>query len=220
MMKPALNHFILATVFALVSASVVSAAEPASPAIRIETGKGDIVVALNPDKAPVSVENFLSLVDEGAYDGTIFHRVIPGFMVQGGGYTPQLEERSSEKTIHNEADNGLTNRRGTIAMARRNEIDSASRQFFINVADNGHLDHSAESCTREEMQAYFDARQKGLFKPLTCKNFGYAVFGRVIEGMDLVDRIEAVETKSTGQFANLPVEPVVIERVVRIEPGP
>lgn len=183
-----------------------------NPRVRLETSLGDIVIELYEDKAPVSVKNFVSYVEDGAYDGTIFHRVIPGFMVQTGGYTVELEERASGEPIVNEADNGLKNRRGTVAMARMAEIDSARRQFFINVADNTHLDHGPDSCTREDMQAQAEARQRGLYKPLTCKGFGYAVFGEVVEGMDVVDKIEIVETTTRQGFPNMPVEPVVIQQ--------
>ncbi len=150
--------------------------------VRLDTTMGEIVLELYPGKAPVTVENFLSYVDAGAYHGTIFHRVIPGFMVQAGGYAPSFEEREAGEPIRNEADNGLSNDRGTVAMARLSAIDSATRQFFINVADNAHLDHTKDSCTREEMEEYAEARAKGLYKPLTCENFGYAVFGKGDQG--------------------------------------
>ncbi|MEX2488461.1 MAG: peptidylprolyl isomerase [Pseudomonadales bacterium] len=181
--------------------------------VRITTSKGDIVVELYPEKAPITVRNFLESVEAGAYDNSIFHRVISNFMIQGGGYTPELEELPAGETIPNEADNGLRNLKGTVAMARLNEIDSARRQFFINLADNAHLDHSADSCTREDEQKQAQARQRGLYKPLGCRTFGYAVFGKVIEGMDVVEQIGAAETARVDRFPNMPVEPIVIETV-------
>ncbi|MBD3648875.1 MAG: peptidyl-prolyl cis-trans isomerase [Pseudomonadales bacterium] len=188
-----------------------------NPRVQLETSFGDVVVELYADKAPISVENFLAYVEQGAYDGPIFHRVIPDFMVQAGGYEPGLKERDSGDPITNEADNGLKNTRGTIAMARMAYIDSARRQFFINGADNPHLDHGPESCTREDRRKQQEASQKGLYKPLTCKSFGYAVFGEVVDGMDVIDKIETVETATIQGFANVPVEPVIIERVTVVE---
>lgn len=196
----------------LVSSNVLAE----SPEVVIDTSLGEIVVELYPDKAPVTVANFLNYVDEGAYDGSIFHRVIPGFMIQGGGYRPDMSEMPEGETIHNEADNGLRNEAGTIAMARMNAIDSASRQFFINVDDNTHLDHIAESCTREQVAEVEAAREKGLYKPLTCKGFGYAVFGRVVEGMDVVHDIEMVETGMKQGFRDVPTRTVLIESVRRV----
>ena len=161
--------------------------------IIIETSQGTITAELNADNAPVTVENFLRYVDEGFFDQTIFHRVIPDFMIQGGGLTAEMKERPAHDPIANEAGNGLKNDRGTLAMARTSEPNSATSQFFINTADNGFLNHRDE----------------------TPEGFGYAVFGRVVEGMDVVDRIQAVATRSVGYHENVPVTPVVIESIRR-----
>lgn len=185
--------------------------------VNIVTSLGDIVVELNEEKAPVTVANFLDHVDRDAYDNTIFHRVIPGFMVQGGGHYTDMSEAEEGGLIHNEADNGLRNDRGTIAMARMNKIDSASRQFFINVVDNDRLNHSSKSCTREDEAEMAAARERGLHKPVTCKSFGYAVFGRVVEGMDVVDLIELSETSSVGPYDDVPITPILILSIERID---
>ena len=174
----------------------------------IETSKGDITIELYPDKAPKTVENFLAYVREGYYDGTIFHRVIPDFMIQGGGLTEDMRQKPTRPPIVNEATNGLKNERGTVAMARTREIDSATAQFFINVpeahedqgdavADNAFLNHKSKS----------------------PRGFGYAVFGRVVEGMEVVDRIAQVPTTTVGPFRNVPREPVVIERATVVAPA-
>ena len=183
---------------------------------KIETSAGNIVVALDVDKAPIAVANFLAYADTRFYDNTIFHRVIVGFMIQGGGHDAVLVERQSDTTIYNEADNGLKNLRGTIAMARMDEIDSASNQFFINVADNDNLDHTESSCTRAQQAAEQKARQRGLNKPRTCTTFGYAVFGKVIQGMDVVDEIELADTTSREGFDDMPVEPITILSIRRL----
>ncbi|MBL6690335.1 MAG: peptidylprolyl isomerase [Pseudomonadales bacterium] len=186
-------------------------AQAANPQVVISTNLGDIVVELYEQEAPVTVANFLQLVDSEAYKDTIFHRVIAGFMIQAGGHYLDLSEAPEVETIFNEAANGLKNRRGTLAMARQTEIDSASRQFFINVDDNSYLDHDPKkSCTREDEAAVLAAREKGLRKLMRCKSFGYAVFGEVIEGMDVVDLIELIETQSVSGFDDVPVTPVVI----------
>ena len=151
---------------------------------------GELTIELYPDKAPVTVENFLAYVDAGFYDGTIFHRIVPGFVIQGGGFGETMEQKPTRSPITNEADNGLKNERGTLSMARTQEINSATSQFFINLQDNGLLDHGS-------------------------RDFGYAVFGRVIEGMDTVDRIAAVPTSNRGIHQNIPVEPVVIRTARR-----
>jgi cyclophilin family peptidyl-prolyl cis-trans isomerase len=189
-----------------------------APRVVMDTSMGKITVELDPDKAPVTVKNFLSYVDKGAYDGTIFHRVIAGFMVQGGGMTKDMKALPEGDTIRNEADNGLKNTEGTVAMARTQAIDSAARQFFINVHNNAHLDHSAQSCTRKEMDEIQAARARGLYKPVTCKSFGYAVFGRVIDGMDVVHAIEHVKTHSFEGYHDVPVEPVIIKSIRRVAP--
>jgi cyclophilin family peptidyl-prolyl cis-trans isomerase len=163
----------------------------ANPVVVMETTMGTITIELNREKAPVSVENFLQYVKAGHYNGTIFHRVIPGFMIQGGGFTPDMTQKPTRDPIQNEATNKLSNARGTIAMARTGEVRSATAQFFINVVDNSGLDH----------------------KSLVPKDFGYAVFGRVLSGMDVVDKIVGVRTTTRGGHQNVPVEPVVIKSV-------
>ena len=171
-------------------------AAPGNPTAVISTSLGDIIVELFKDRAPVSVDNFLQYVNEGFYAGTVFHRVIPGFMIQGGGFTPELVEKPAHPPIRNEATNGLSNLRGTLAMARTQSLRSATSQFFINVADNrAKLDHHG-------------------FAP---EDFGYAVFGRVLSGMDVCDRIAAVPRKRTGPHDDVPAEPVVIKSV-RVKP--
>ncbi len=163
------------------------------PRVRIETTLGNIVVELNAEEAPITVENFLQYVDDDFYDGTIFHRVIPDFVIQGGGYLPGLVEQDGLRDpIVNEADNGLSNLRGTIAMARQNDPDTATSQFFINHADNTDLD------------------------PGGITPDGYAVFGEVIQGLDVVDQIAAVETTTVEGFQDVPVNDIIIERIVRI----
>jgi peptidyl-prolyl cis-trans isomerase A (cyclophilin A) len=159
------------------------------PVILMETSMGNVKIRLDAQKAPVSVKNFLDYVKGGFYKGTIFHRVIPGFMVQGGGFTADMQEKQTKGQIKNEAGNGLKNDRGTIAMARTMIVDSASAQFFINVVDNGFLNHRDNS-----MQGY-----------------GYAVFGKVIQGMDVVDRIAAVKTVYQKGMGDVPETPVIIK---------
>jgi cyclophilin family peptidyl-prolyl cis-trans isomerase len=161
------------------------------PVIVISTSLGDITVQLDSQAAPISVENFLAYVRDGFYDGTVFHRVIKDFMVQGGGLTPSLAQKPAKPPIKNEAANGLRNQRGTLAMARTGIIDSATSQFFINVVDNPFLDHRSSDPA----------------------GYGYAVFGRVVEGMDTVDAIRAVETGTSGPYQDVPREPVVIHSV-------
>ena len=169
---------------------------PGNPVAVISTTFGDIRVELQKDRAPVSVENFLAYAKAGFYEGTIFHRVMPGFMIQGGGFTPDLVEKPTGPPIRNEATNGLRNIRGTIAMARTQSLRSARAQFFVNIADNrSKLDH----------RGYSPA------------DFGYAVFGRVLEGMDVCDRIAAVPTKTAGPHEDVPVEPVLITGVRIVE---
>jgi cyclophilin family peptidyl-prolyl cis-trans isomerase len=164
---------------------------PGNPVVVIETSVGSITVELYKDRAPVSVENFLQYMRDHHYDGTIFHRVVPGYVIQGGGYTPQFVERPTRPPIQNEATNGLTNRRGTVAMARLQTARSATAQFFINLANNPALDHRG-------------------YAP---GDFGYAVFGRVLEGMDVVDKIGQGKTGSRDGMDEAPLEPVVIQSV-------
>ena len=184
--------------------------------VLISTNLGEIVIELNEKSAPVTVGHFLSLVDSGAYKDTIFHRVIPGFMVQGGGLYMDLAEADESEMIINEADNGLSNVRGSIAMARMNEIDSASRQFFINVVANKRLNHGRKSCTRKDEATVAAARARGSYKPTTCKSFGYAVFGKVTSGMDVMDMIEITETSTVGEYDDVPVTPIVILSIDRM----
>ena len=157
--------------------------------IKLNTNMGTITLELDADKAPATVENFINYVSSGYYNGTIFHRVIDGFMIQGGGMEPGMKEKSPNAPIKNEADNGLSNERGTIAMARTQDPHSASAQFFINVKDNTFLDHRSP----------------------TPDGWGYAVFGKVVDGMDVIDRIKAVQTGNAGFHQDVPVEDVVIE---------
>jgi len=163
--------------------------------IKLNTNFGTITLELYADKAPVTVENFTNYVKDGFYDGTIFHRVINGFMIQGGGMEPGMKEKSTKEPIKNEADNGLSNERGTVAMARTMEPHSASAQFFINVSNNTFLDHRSP----------------------TPDGWGYAVFGKVVDGMDVVDRIKAVETGNAGFHQDVPVEDVIIESAEVVE---
>jgi cyclophilin family peptidyl-prolyl cis-trans isomerase len=154
--------------------------------IEFKTSKGSFTVELHTEEAPISSENFTAYVDAGFFDGTIFHRVIPGFMLQGGGFTADMKQKKTHEPIKNEATNGLKNKRGTLSMARTNDINSATSQFFVNVVDNDFLDN----------------------KP---GNYGYAVFGRVVSGMEVIDAIAKVKTGNHGHHADVPVEPVVIE---------
>jgi peptidyl-prolyl cis-trans isomerase B (cyclophilin B) len=166
----------------------------ADPTVEVLTNHGAFVIALDPAKAPKSVENFLRYVDAKHYDGTVFHRVIPTFMIQGGGFDAQLEKKPVQAPVMNEADNGLKNTRGTVAMARTSDPHSATSQFFVNVTDNAFLDHQAKD----------------------SQGWGYTVFGRVTDGMDVVDKIKAVKTGASGPFSkDAPVEPVVIKSVRR-----
>ena len=153
--------------------------------VIIETSMGNITIELDAEKAPISVENFLSYVDDGFFDGTIFHRVIPGFMIQGGGMDEKMNQKATKASIKNEADNGLGNERGTLAMARTQEVDSATSQFFINLTNNDFLNHGS-------------------------RDFGYAVFGKVTDGMDVIDAIAGVATGNSGFHQNVPLEPVTI----------
>ena len=167
----------------------------ANPIIKMETNKGNITIELYADKAPISTENMVNYVKDAFYDGLIFHRVIPGFMIQGGGMNPDMSEKPNKAPIKNEADNGLKNDRGTLAMARTNVPDSATSQFFINLKDNDFLNHTSK----------------------TPQGWGYAVFGKVTEGMDVVDAIAAVKTGNHGGHGDVPLEPVVINKMTLVE---
>ncbi len=165
------------------------------PQVRMQTNHGEMLIQLNAEKAPKTVENFLTYVREGFYDGTIFHRVINNFMVQGGGFEAGMKQKDTHAPIENEADNGLKNNRYTLAMARTSDPHSATAQFFINVSDNDFLNFTAP----------------------TSNGWGYAVFGEVIEGTDIVDKIKAVSTGNKGFHQDVPVEDVVIEKAVVVE---
>lgn len=163
-----------------------------NPHVVINTSFGEIELELEAEKAPITVNNFLDYVDAERYDGTIFHRVIPGFMVQGGGFDSYMQQKATKTPIKNEADNGLKNDRGTVAMARTQAPDSATMQFFINHADNDFLNHSG-------------------------RDFGYAVFAKVVRGMDVVDQITQVKTSTYGMHQNVPTDPIVIKTIKRLE---
>ncbi len=169
--------------------------EEMNPRVLMETSMGNVTIELMKDKAPISVRNFLSYVKDGFYDGLVFHRVIKDFMIQGGGMDASMQPKKTKFAIKNEAANGLSNARGTVAMARTNVIDSATSQFFINVTDNTFLDYRGK----------------------TADLFGYAVFGQVVEGMEIVDQIRQVKTGSKMGHSDVPVEPVVINSIRIIE---
>jgi len=158
--------------------------------VKLSTNFGDITLELNAEKAPITVANFLQYVERGFYDGVIFHRVIDGFMVQGGGFDVDMQQKKTKDEIKNEADNGLSNDNYTIAMARTSIPDSASSQFFINATNNDFLNHTAK----------------------TASGWGYCVFGKVVEGMDVVDKIKKVKTTSKAGHRDVPVEAVIIEK--------
>ena len=166
-----------------------------NPRVVLETTKGEIVIELFSSRAPATVQNFLNYVDAGFYDGTIFHRVIKGFMVQGGGMEADMQPKATGEPIANEADNGLKNDRGAVAMARTGEPHSATAQFFINTVDNDFLN----------------------YRDKTLQGWGYAVFGKVVKGMAVVDAIEAVSTTTRGAYQDVPVEPVVIHTARRLD---
>ena len=166
-----------------------------NPLIQMETSLGEIILELNAAKAPISVANFVAYAQAGHYDGTIFHRVIKGFMIQGGGMTPDMAEKPTNAPIKNEAINGLKNKVGTVAMARTGEVDSATAQFFINTVDNDFLDHQNTS----------------------VMGYGYAVFGKVTDGMETVDKIRQVATGNHGMHQDVPKDSVVIEKATVVE---
>ncbi|HEX9023082.1 MAG TPA: peptidylprolyl isomerase [Geobacteraceae bacterium] len=166
-----------------------------NPQVLMETSMGSVKIELFKDKAPITVRNFLSYVKEEFYDGLIFHRVIGTFMIQGGGFDENMIQKKTKFAIKNEAGNGLSNKRGTLAMARTNVVDSATSQFFVNVVDNDFLDHRGK----------------------TADQFGYAVFGQVIEGMEVVDAIKGVKTGNKGGHSDVPLEPVVIKSMTLVE---
>jgi peptidyl-prolyl cis-trans isomerase A (cyclophilin A) len=161
--------------------------------IRFETSLGDFTLEMYPAEAPVTVANFEKYVDDGHFDGTIFHRVIPGFVIQGGGFTEDMTQKGTRAPITNEATNGLRNLRGTLSMARTNDINSATSQFFVNLVDNAFLDHQGP------------------------RNYGYAVFAKVVAGMDVIDKIAAVPTGRRRGHDDVPLEPVVVKTARRVE---
>jgi peptidyl-prolyl cis-trans isomerase A (cyclophilin A) len=162
-----------------------------APHVILDTSFGQIEIELDQDKAPISTKNFLGYVDSNFYNGTIFHRVIPGFMVQGGGFTPQMVQKPTKDPIKNEAENGLHNVRGTLSMARTSDVNSATSQFFINTNDNAMLDHGV-------------------------RDFGYAVFGKVVKGMDVVDNIVHSQTATKSGMQNVPIDPILIKSAKRV----
>lgn len=184
------------TSFILLMSSIAAADDFSKKRIQLETSEGDIVLELDITRAPLSVLNFMKYVQSGFYDGTIFHRVIKNFMIQGGGFTPDMKRKTTNAPILNEADNGLKNVRGTIAMARTNDPHSATAQFFINVTDNPFLDHTSK----------------------TPRGWGYAVFGHVIKGMNVVDKIRSLRTGPNGPFpSDVPLKTVIIHKAIVVE---
>ncbi len=194
MIKRLLKHSVFPILAAtLAFSSIVNASDKVE--VTMTTNMGDISIVLDAARAPITVKNFLRYVDEGYYDGTIFHRVIPDFMIQGGGFDTNYNKKATHETIRNEADNGLRNSRGTIAMARTNAPHSASAQFFINVQDNDFLNHTAKN----------------------SRGWGYTVFGKVIKGMKVVDKIQRQKTGRGGPFpTDVPRKMVVIEKITRL----
>jgi cyclophilin family peptidyl-prolyl cis-trans isomerase len=186
-----LRRLICLMLLGLCLAGTACAAEGGNPQLLIETSMGNVKVELFQKEAPISVKNFLEYAKTGFYNGTIFHRVIPGFMIQGGGFTPTMVQKPTKGPIKNEAGNGLKNERGTLAMARTNVVDSATSQFFINVASNEFLNHRGNNPA----------------------GYGYAVFGKVISGMDVVDKIAATPTGFQYGMSDVPNTPVVIKSV-------
>ena len=180
----------------LLISSLGSAAAWAGPVhVEMKTSLGTITLELDQDKAPQTVANFVQYAKDGFYDGTIFHRVIKGFMIQGGGFTPALKRKETRDPIPNEADNGLKNDRGTIAMARTSDPNSATAQFFINLVDNDALN----------------------FTSADAEGYGYCVFGKVVKGMDVIDAIRQVPTENRGPYGDVPVKPVVIEKAIQMK---
>lgn len=185
------SKFAVAVLCLMVALAASPIAAQENPVVVIETSMGDVTVELDAGRAPLSVENFLGYVKAGFYDGTIFHRVIASFMIQGGGFTPDMTKKPVRDSIKNEAQNGLRNRKYTIAMARTNEIHSGTSQFFINTKDNSQLDN----------------------KGTMARDYGYAVFGKVVDGMDIVDAIDKVKTTTKSGFQDVPAEPVMIKTI-------
>jgi len=198
-MKKSFNKIIFALIISVVAFCLSSMTAVAGTLVKLQTNLGDIVLELNDEKAPNSVANFLGYVNDGFYNGTIFHRVIDGFMIQGGGFTESLQKKGTKAPIENEANNGLKNVKGSIAMARTNAPHSATAQFFINVVNNDFLDYRSS----------------------TPRGWGYAVFGKVVQGMDVVDKIRKIPTGPGGQFPkDVPQAPVIIEKASVMEATP
>ena len=191
------SAFLVLVLSMVVPGAAAPAGKAANPRVKLETSMGDIVLELYPDKAPKTVANFLEYVKAGHYDGTVFHRVIPGFMIQGGGFTADMQQKPTREPIANEADNGLKNDRGTIAMARTSDPNSASSQFFINVSNNAPLN----------------------FRSKTVDGWGYAVFGKVVEGMGVADKIVDVPRGNHGMFQDVPKTPVTIKKATVVSGG-
>ena len=186
---------VLGIVGLLLTVATVGAKEGGNPVVVMKTSLGDVKIELDKAKAPVTVDNFLVYVNDKFYDGTIFHRVIPAFMIQGGGFDKDMNQKKTKAPIKNEAGNGLKNVTGTLAMARTSDPNSATAQFFINTKDNAFLDHKND----------------------TAQGYGYAVFGKVVDGMDVVKKIEQVQTTTRPPYENVPVTPVVIESIRVVE---
>jgi len=178
-----------------VLAAVTSVAAAENPKVIMDTTKGQLTIELYPKEAPETVKNFLAYVDSGFYNGTIFHRVMPNFMIQGGGFTPDMQQKSTRPPIKIESDNGLKNLRGTLAMARTQDPNSATAQFFINSVDNGFLNFTAK----------------------TVQGWGYAVFGKIVQGMEVVDEISKVKTGAKGMHRDVPVETIAITTAKRTQ---
>ena len=187
-----MNRTLISMIIALTVASAAIAGD--NPRVEVDTTKGKIILELNAGQAPKTVENFMAYVDAGFYNGTIFHRVIPNFMIQGGGFTADMQQKKTRAPIENEADNRLRNERGTIAMARTPNPHSATAQFFINTKNNEFLNYKGKS----------------------PQGWGYAVFGHVVEGMTVVDAISGVKTGTRGRFRDVPTDPIVIRKAVRL----
>ena len=184
---------VLATSFAGVG-SLCAQEKAGNPMVLVKTSMGSFKIELFAKEAPVTVKNFLNYVDKKFYDGTIFHRVMPGFVIQGGGFDKNMVQKTTLASIQNEAKNGLKNLRGTLSMARTNDINSATSQFFVNLKSNAALDHASDA------------------------QFGYAVFGKVVQGMDVIDKIAAVKTGNKGPHQNVPEKPIIIESMTRAVP--
>lgn len=191
-----LKTIFIAITLVLFTVGAAFAGQNAPPQVQMDTSKGVVIIELDAKAAPVTVENFIAYVKSGFYDGTIFHRVIKNFMIQGGGFSKDMKQKNTQKPIQNEANNGLKNSTGTIAMARTSAPHSATSQFFINVKDNGMLNHSAK----------------------TARGWGYCVFGKVIKGMDVIHAIENVPTGMKSGHGDVPIAPIEIKKIVLINP--